>query len=95
MPLDRDADAPRLLVAGGIGITPIYGMALALDDRNAPFRMVYGGKSRRSMAFADKLHARLGDRLALSKVASLIPRSHTPLKLRIFLLEVRGHPFLK
>ncbi|GLQ55378.1 PDR/VanB family oxidoreductase [Devosia nitrariae] len=58
-------DAPRLLVAGGIGITPIYGMASALDERSAPFRMVYGGKNRRSMAFADELQARLGGRLAL------------------------------
>jgi vanillate O-demethylase ferredoxin subunit len=53
------------LVAGGIGITPIYGMASALADRDAPFRMVYGGSSRQNMAFADELQARLGDRLVL------------------------------
>lgn len=58
-------DAPRLLVAGGIGITPIYGMALALAGRGSSFRVVYGGRSRRNMAFADELQARLGDRLAL------------------------------
>lgn len=50
-----------LLMAGGIGITPIYGMALALKRRGTPFRLVYGGRSRSVMAFADTLEAQLGE----------------------------------
>ena len=49
-----------LLLAGGIGITPIYGMALALHRRGAELRVVYGGRGRAGMAFVDELLA-LGD----------------------------------
>ncbi len=54
-----------LLIAGGIGITPIYGMAKALAARAAPLRLVYGARSRGLMAFADELQTLLGDRLDL------------------------------
>ncbi|WP_297109197.1 PDR/VanB family oxidoreductase [uncultured Devosia sp.] len=54
-----------LLLAGGIGITPIYGMAKALVARGASVRVVYGARSRGLMAFADELEALLGDRLVL------------------------------
>ncbi|OLT18705.1 ferredoxin [Pseudonocardia sp. CNS-139] len=48
-----------LLVAGGIGITPLLTMAAALDARGARWRLVYGGRSRSSMAFLGEL-ARYG-----------------------------------
>ncbi len=48
-----------LLVAGGIGITPLLAMAAALAARGADWRLVYGGRSRASMAFLDEL-ARYG-----------------------------------
>jgi ferredoxin-NADP reductase len=54
-----------LLLAGGIGITPIYGMAKALAARGVSLRLVFGARSRGLMAFADELEAALGDRLAL------------------------------
>jgi len=54
-----------LLLAGGIGITPIYGMARALAARGASLRLVYAARSRALMAFADDLQALLGDRLVL------------------------------
>jgi vanillate O-demethylase ferredoxin subunit len=54
-----------LLLAGGIGITPIYGMARALVARGASVRLVYAARSRQIMAFADELAALLGDRLSL------------------------------
>ena len=54
-----------LLLAGGIGITPIYGMARALAARGASLRLVYAARSRPLMAFADELTALLGDRLSL------------------------------
>ncbi|WP_345783230.1 PDR/VanB family oxidoreductase [Actinomycetospora termitidis] len=50
------ADAPRhLLVAGGIGITPVLTMAADLAARGTDWRLVYLGRSRRSMAFLDDL----------------------------------------
>lgn len=54
-----------LLLAGGIGITPIYGMAMALATRGASLRLVYAARSRSLMAFADELQDVLGDRLSL------------------------------
>jgi len=54
-----------LLLAGGIGITPIYGMALALAARGASMRLVYAARSRALMAFAEQLQDCLGDRLTL------------------------------
>ena len=57
--------APSLLIAGGIGITPIYGMALALHARGTAFRMVYGGRTRAEMAFANELMGLLGGQLEL------------------------------
>ncbi|HLP66461.1 MAG TPA: PDR/VanB family oxidoreductase [Rhizobium sp.] len=53
-----------LLVAGGIGITPIYGMAKALAARGQPLRLVYAARARSQMAFADELEAMLGERMA-------------------------------
>lgn len=59
-------DAPHyLLLAGGIGITPIYGMALALARRGASLRMLYAARTPAAMAFRDELSAALGDRLEL------------------------------
>ncbi len=54
-----------LLLAGGIGVTPIFTHALALVERNARFRMLYACRNRDDLALADELAARLGERLAL------------------------------
>jgi len=56
--------APRyLLIAGGIGITPIYGMALALQKAGADMRLVYAGRRRTVMPFLAELFEVIGDRL--------------------------------
>ncbi|MFD6435924.1 PDR/VanB family oxidoreductase [Streptomyces venezuelae] len=58
-------DAPGyVFVAGGIGITPILAMAREAARRKAPWRLVYGGRTRDSMAFTDELAA-LGGALSL------------------------------
>lgn len=58
--------APQyLLLAGGIGITPIFGMAMALEHAGADFRLLYAGRSVAGMPFADELRERLGRRLNL------------------------------
>jgi len=54
-----------LLLAGGIGITPIYTMALALLQAGANFRLLYAGRHRDELALADELARHLGDRLQL------------------------------
>jgi vanillate O-demethylase ferredoxin subunit len=51
------------LIAGGIGITPILGIAAALMRRNADLELHYAVKSRRDAAFLDELSGMLGDRL--------------------------------
>lgn len=49
-------DAPRyLFIAGGIGITPILPMLAELAERGAAWQLVYGGRTRASMAFVDEL----------------------------------------
>jgi vanillate O-demethylase ferredoxin subunit len=52
-----------LLVAGGIGITPILGMALTLARRGTAVRMLYAARSPEELVYADRLRAALGDRL--------------------------------
>jgi ferredoxin-NADP reductase len=65
--------APRyLFIAGGIGITPILPMLAAAGDR--PWDLLYGGRSRDSMAFLDELAAH-GDRVRVhpQDEAGLLP----------------------
>jgi ferredoxin-NADP reductase len=52
-----------LLVAGGIGITPILGMAQLLARRGARVRMLYAARSAGELVYADDLRAALGDAL--------------------------------
>ncbi|MEU7973963.1 PDR/VanB family oxidoreductase [Micromonospora sp. NPDC049089] len=72
-----------LFVAGGIGITPIAPMVAAADAAGADWRLVYGGRSRASMAFATTLRERYGDRV------SLHPQDETGL---LDLVELLGRP---
>ena len=54
-----------LLVAGGIGITPIYTMALALAASGAGFRLLYACRRREDLALAEELRERIGERLEI------------------------------
>jgi cytochrome P450/ferredoxin-NADP reductase len=54
-----------LLIAGGIGVTPILAMARELAGSKARFRVVYGGRSRTSMAFTEELEELAGAALTL------------------------------
>ncbi|PRX43884.1 ferredoxin-NADP reductase [Prauserella shujinwangii] len=60
-----EASARYLFLAGGIGITPIVPMVAEAEARGADWLLVYGGRSRSSMAFADALAAEYGDRVRL------------------------------
>ena len=54
-----------LLVAGGIGITPLYGMALALAEMGARFRLIYAVRRAEDAVLAQELRERIGHRLRL------------------------------
>ena len=58
------APLSTLLLAGGIGITPVFGMALALAARGADVRMVYAARSEGELVYLAELQAALGSRLA-------------------------------
>ncbi|MBB3036915.1 PDR/VanB family oxidoreductase [Hoyosella altamirensis] len=51
-------------IAGGIGITPIYTMIAAAAATNADWQLLYGGRTRSSMAFLDVLGDH-GDRVSV------------------------------
>ncbi|MYM34481.1 2Fe-2S iron-sulfur cluster binding domain-containing protein [Duganella sp. FT94W] len=52
------AEAPRsLLLAGGIGVTPVLAMAEALSAQGAPFEMHYCARSPERAAFRERIAA--------------------------------------
>lgn len=57
-------ETPCVLVAGGIGITPIKAMAQALDAEGADFHLHYAGRKETRMAYLDRLQREFGDRLS-------------------------------
>lgn len=58
---------PAILVAGGIGITPVLSMAEQLHASGADFHLYYYGRSRPAMAFVEALEASpYADRVILS-----------------------------
>jgi ferredoxin-NADP reductase len=61
-PLDR-RDEHSLLIAGGIGITPIFSMARSLLHRNRSFTVVYAGREPGLMAYHDELLQLVGPRV--------------------------------
>jgi vanillate O-demethylase ferredoxin subunit len=63
-PLIEDA-AETLLVAGGIGITPIWCMAQRLHALGRNWRLCYAVRSRRRAAFLDRIAALCPDALHL------------------------------
>ncbi|MFD9389994.1 PDR/VanB family oxidoreductase [Streptomyces sp. NPDC060000] len=54
----------HLFVAGGVGITPILAMVEAAEAAGVDWRLLYGGRTRASMAFVDRL-APYGDRVSI------------------------------
>ncbi len=80
--------APQhLLVAGGIGITPIVGMALMLKLRGANLQMRYAARNAGELVYRNVLQAALGERLRTftddsgeridlaAEIAALAPRA--------------------
>lgn len=58
--------APRYrFIAGGIGITPILPMLAEAESRGAEWTLLYGGRTRNSIAFTEEL-GRYGDRVTVA-----------------------------
>ncbi len=59
------AAARYRFIAGGIGITPILPMLAAAEAAGAEWTLLYGGRTRNSMAFTEEL-SRYGDRVRIA-----------------------------
>lgn len=57
--------APALLLAGGIGVTPIISFATELTRRGTPYQFHYATRSEALCAFKDRLEEQFGDALSL------------------------------
>lgn len=55
----------HVLIAGGIGITPLIPMAARARSLGIDYVLHYCGRTRAAMAYADKLRALHGDRLVM------------------------------
>ena len=71
-PLGLQAPA-TLLVAGGIGITPMVSMAQALVRRGQAVRLLYAARSEAELAYGESLRALLGE-MAAQGVAGRVQR---------------------
>ena len=58
-------NSPAVLIAGGIGITPIKPMAQTLRARGSALQIHYAASSYRDMAFGDRLQREFGDDIKL------------------------------
>jgi ferredoxin-NADP reductase/predicted pyridoxine 5'-phosphate oxidase superfamily flavin-nucleotide-binding protein len=61
----HDDARPAVLIAGGVGITPIKGMAHALKARGTATRLHYAARSRQEVAYREELARELGDALSV------------------------------
>ncbi|MEL0436110.1 PDR/VanB family oxidoreductase [Phycobacter sp. K97] len=58
-------DAPAVLLAGGIGVTPMISMAAALQAAGQRFAFHYAGRTTTAMAYRERLATALGDAVHL------------------------------
>jgi vanillate O-demethylase ferredoxin subunit len=58
-------NAPAILFAGGIGITPMLSMVAELQARRIPCRLHYAGREQGRLAFLPQLQAICGDGLSI------------------------------
>jgi len=57
-------DAPKyLLIAGGIGVTPIIAMARYVEEKGKPLKIIYLSRSAEDAAYLDELKEAYGSRI--------------------------------
>lgn len=79
-----DESAERfILIAGGIGITPMAAMADRLKQLGKPYEIHYAGRSRRHMALLDRMEQDHGNRLT-----TYVKADHQRMDLRALLPHV-------
>ncbi|WP_237066194.1 PDR/VanB family oxidoreductase [Loktanella sp. M215] len=54
-----------LLIAGGIGVTPIYAMAQELERQKKRFKIIYCTRSQNETAYLDEMTVAFGDRILI------------------------------
>ncbi|ROT45882.1 PDR/VanB family oxidoreductase [Pusillimonas sp. NJUB218] len=86
-PLDR-RDGKTLLIAGGIGITPILSMLRSVVRRNKPFEMIYAGRNAADMAYRQDVQ-RLGGAQARIHISG--ESNQNPLDFRSVLAAQPAH----
>jgi ferredoxin-NADP reductase len=59
------ASKPVVLLAGGIGVTPLVSMAAELTARSHPFRFHYAGRSREQLALLPAIADLVGNNLSI------------------------------
>ncbi|WP_146344906.1 PDR/VanB family oxidoreductase [Phaeobacter marinintestinus] len=83
----NEGDTPRLLIAGGIGVTPIISFATQLAARNAPFQFHVAARSAGICPFRETLETTFGPHLTFwfddtnqidlqTLIASATPETH-------------------
>ena len=60
-----DQDSDSILIAGGIGVTPILSMAATLHEQRRSFHCHYTGRSRTEMALLTQMEAHFGPALSV------------------------------
>jgi hypothetical protein len=77
----HDDGRPALLIAGGIGITPIKAMVDELTTRDVDFQLHYAGRAPEQMAFVEDLRRRFPNRCRF-----YFSQAPTPTRLDVSLL---------
>jgi predicted ferric reductase len=75
--MDREEGAGYGLIGGGIGVTPLYAMILAMEKRAdmRPVVLFYGANDENDLTFEDELEA-LEKRMANLKIVRVLARPH-------------------
>ena len=71
-----------LFIAGGIGIAPLVPMLAQVEQKGVPWRLMYGGRTREAMAYADTLVERYAGRVEIVPEDELGPL-HVPTLLQL------------